>query len=121
MRPVELLEEGRRMRALVCRAWGPVEDLRLEDVPAPVPAADEVLIEVKATAVNYADSIMVAGHYQTKPEFPFSPGLETAGVIKAVGGEVSRFRPGDRVMATLVWSNSTRCSLPSLKVWRLPS
>ena len=90
------------MRALVCRAWGPVEDLRLEEVPAPVPAADEVLIEVKATAVNYADSIMVAGNYQTKPAFPFSPGLETAGVVKAVGGEVSRFKPGDRVMATLV-------------------
>jgi len=90
------------MRALVCRAFGPVEDLRIEDLPPPVPADDEVLIEVKATAVNYADSIMVNGNYQTKPPFPFSPGLETAGVVRAAGPKTSRFKPGDRVMATLV-------------------
>jgi len=90
------------MRALVCRAFGPVEDLRIEDVPPPVPADDEVLIDVKATAVNYADSIMVNGNYQTKPPFPFSPGLETAGVVRAAGPKTSRFKPGDRVMATLV-------------------
>ena len=62
------------MRAVICRAWGAVDDLKLEDVPVPVPADDEVLIEVRATSVNYADSIMVAGKYQTRPPFPFSPG-----------------------------------------------
>ena len=51
----------------------------------PQPGRGEVLIRVKATAVNYADAIMVAGRYQTKPELPFSPGLETAGVIEAAG------------------------------------
>ena len=55
------------MRALVCRAWGEVESLTLEDVPAPKPGRGEVLIDVKATAVNYADSLLVAGKYQTKP------------------------------------------------------
>jgi NADPH2:quinone reductase len=90
------------MRALVCRAWGPVENLKLEEVPVPAPARDEVLIRVKATAVNYADSIMVAGNYQTKPAFPFSPGLETAGIVEAAGPAVQRFKPGDKVMATLV-------------------
>ncbi|HKA61315.1 MAG TPA: alcohol dehydrogenase catalytic domain-containing protein, partial [Methylomirabilota bacterium] len=91
------------MRAVICRGWGAVDDLTLEDVATPVPAADEVLIEVRATSVNYADSIMVAGKYQTRPPFPFSPGLETAGVVAACGAAVTRFRPGDRVMATLAW------------------
>ena len=89
------------MRAVICRAWGEVEGLKLEDVSVPVPEANEVLIEVRATAVNYADSLMVAGRYQTRPDFPFSPGLETAGVVARCGPGVTRFRPGDRVMAIL--------------------
>jgi NADPH2:quinone reductase len=91
------------MRALICRAWGPIESLTVEDVAPPAPADDEVLIDVRATSVNYADSIMVAGKYQTRPPFPFSPGLETAGVVARCGARATRFRPGDRVMATLAW------------------
>ncbi len=91
------------MRAVICRAWGAVEDLKVEEVEAPTPAADEVLIDVRATSVNYADSLMVAGKYQTRPPFPFSPGLETAGVVARCGARVTRFQPGDRVMATLGW------------------
>ena len=91
------------MRAVVCNAWGFVENLVMEDVPAPAPAPGEVLFEVKAAGVNFADSILVAGNYQTKPELPFSPGLEGAGVIAAVGDGVSRFKPGDRVMALLAY------------------
>ena len=89
------------MRALLCDAWGSVDDLRLADVPAPVPAPGEVLIAVEATGVNYADAIMVAGRYQTRPPLPFSPGLEAAGVVAACGDGVTRVRPGDRVMAML--------------------
>jgi NADPH:quinone reductase len=89
------------MRALLCRAWGEVETLRVEDVAPPKPGRDQVLIDVKATAINYADAIMVAGRYQTKPPLPFSPGLETAGVVAACGDGVTRFKPGDRVMAIL--------------------
>ena len=91
------------MRAVICRAWGAVDDLKVEEVDAPAPAADEVLIDVRASAVNYADSLMVGGKYQTRPPFPFSPGLETAGVVTRCGADVTRFRPGDRVMATLGW------------------
>jgi NADPH2:quinone reductase len=86
---------------MVCRAWGEVDTLRLEDVPPPIPADDEVLVDVRATGVNYADAIMVAGRYQTRPAFPFSPGLEAAGVVLACGSGVTRFRPGDAVMAAL--------------------
>jgi NADPH2:quinone reductase len=89
------------MRAILCHAWGEPESLKLEDVPAPTPKPDEVLIDVRATAINYADSIMVAGKYQTKPPFPFSPGLETAGIVARCGDAVKRFKPGDRVMAVV--------------------
>ena len=91
------------MRAVICRAWGAVESLTVEDVAPPAPGRGQVLIEVKATGVNYADSIMVAGKYQTRPAFPFSPGLETAGVVAACGEGVTRFVPGDRVMAILAY------------------
>jgi NADPH2:quinone reductase len=87
------------MRAVICRAWGPVGDLKVEDVAPPTPGPGQLLIDVKATGVNYADSIMVAGRYQTQPAFPFSPGLETAGVIARCGDGVTRYKPGDRVMA----------------------
>src|SRR6266581_9051239 len=98
-----ILRRGRshEMRAVICRAWGEVEDLRVEVVAPPVPDADEVLIAVEATGVNYADSLMVGGRYQTRPPFPFSPGLETAGVVARCGARVTRFEPGDRVMAVL--------------------
>src|SRR6266851_1799127 len=91
------------MRAVICRAWGAVDDLTVEDVAAPKPGPGQVVIDVKATGVNYADSIMVAGRYQTKPSLPFSPGLETAGVVAACGSGVSGFKPGDRVMAILAY------------------
>src|SRR5919204_3795710 len=91
------------MRALICREWGDIGTLKVEDVPPPTPAAGQVLTDVKATAVNYADAIMVAGRYQTKPPLPFSPGLETAGVVAACGDGVTRFAAGDRVMAILAY------------------
>jgi NADPH2:quinone reductase len=89
------------MRAVLCRAWGEVESLQLGEAPAPVPADSEVVIAVRATGINYADALMVAGRYQTKPALPFSPGLEAAGIVAACGVGVTRFRPGDRVMAIL--------------------
>jgi D-arabinose 1-dehydrogenase-like Zn-dependent alcohol dehydrogenase len=61
------------------------------------------VIDVKATGVNYADAIMVAGRYQTRPAFPFSPGLEAAGTVARCGTGVTRFNPGDRVMAILAY------------------
>src|SRR5881409_3500960 len=91
------------MRAVICRAWGPVDDLKLEDVAPPTPGPGQLVIDIRATGVNYADSIMVAGRYQTRPPFPFSPGLETAGVVTRRGEAVTRFKTGDRVMAILAY------------------
>ena len=91
------------MRAVICRAWGAVDDLVVDDVASPTPGPGQVVIDVEASGVNYADAIMVAGRYQTKPPLPFSPGLETAGVVARCGDGVTRYRPGDRVMAILAY------------------
>jgi NADPH2:quinone reductase len=109
------------MRAVLCRAWGTVDTLEIADVPAPVPAPDEVLIEVRATGINYADAIMVAGRYQTKPALPFSPGLETAGVVAACGAGVTRFRPGDRVMAIVPYGGLAELAVaPEVETFPIP-
>jgi len=87
------------MRALLCHAFGPPETLRIGTIGrAPCPD-DAVRIAVAACGANFADILMVAGEYQRKPPFPFSPGLEAAGTVTEVGAAVRRIRPGDRVMA----------------------
>jgi NADPH2:quinone reductase len=88
------------MKAMVCRAYGPVESLALEDVPDPKPAAGEVLIGVRACGINFPDLLVVQGKYQFKPPLPFSPGAEVAGVAEAIGPDVRDVRVGDRVVAT---------------------
>ena len=110
------------MRALLCHAWGPVDDLRLGDVPAPTPAAGEVLISVETAGVNYADSIMVAGRYQTRPPLPFSPGIEVAGVVAACGDGVTRVRPGDRVMALPAYGGLAEMAVaPEAETFAIPA
>ncbi len=110
------------MRAVLCRQWGPIDSLTLADVPPPKPGAGEVLIRVKATAVNYADSLLVAGQYQTKPPLPFSPGLETAGVVAACGDGVTRFAPGDRVMAILPYGGLAEMAVaPEAETFAIPA
>jgi NADPH2:quinone reductase len=109
------------MRAVLCRAWGAVDRLELADVPPPKPGSGEVLIEVRATGVNYADAIMVAGRYQTKPPLPFSPGLETAGVVAACGDGVTRFAPGDSVMAILPYGGMAELAVaPEAETFAIP-
>jgi NADPH:quinone reductase len=109
------------MRAMLCHAWGPVENLCLGDAPAPVPSDGEVAIAVKAVGINYADAIMVAGNYQTKPPLPFSPGLEAAGIVAACGARVTRFKPGDRVMAILAHGGLAELAVaPEAETFAIP-
>ncbi len=87
------------MRAVVCKELGPVEKLVLDtnwQVGAPDP--DEVIIDVKAGGLNFPDTLMIEGKYQTKPELPFVPGGECAGVISAVGSDVDQHKVGDKVI-----------------------
>jgi len=88
------------MKALVCRAFGPIENLRVEEIPAPVPGPGQLLIDVQAASINFPDALMVQGLYQIKPAVPFTPGAELAGIVAAVGENVDAFRPGDRVIAS---------------------
>ncbi|RKH50266.1 NADPH:quinone oxidoreductase family protein [Corallococcus sp. AB049A] len=85
---------------MVCGKWGGPEQLTLTNVPEPVPKPGEVRIDVHACSVNFADLLMIAGTYQTRPELPFVPGLEAAGSIVSAP-EGSGFKPGDRVVAIL--------------------
>lgn len=87
------------MKAVVCKAWGPPESLVVED-RAPLEAAPGmVVVSVKAANVKFSDTLIIANKYQTKPELPFVPGGEVAGVIKAVGAGVTDWKVGDRVSA----------------------
>ncbi len=85
------------MKAVLCKSYGPPENLVIEEVPAPEPAADEVIVNVHASALNFPDVLMIQGKYQSQPPFPFSPGGEMAGVVAKTGSEVTLFKPGDRV------------------------
>jgi len=85
------------LKAVLCKAYGAPEDLVLEEVAEPVPGEGEVLVEVRATALNFPDVLMIAGKYQSQPQFPFSPGGEVAGTVLEAGPGVTGFAPGDRV------------------------
>jgi NADPH2:quinone reductase len=87
------------MQAALVRAFGPVEDVRLGEVPRPVPAAGEVVVTVHAAPVNFVDLLVVGGTYQFLPPLPFVPGKGPAGIIAACGPGVDDLRPGDRVLA----------------------
>ncbi|MQA00074.1 MAG: zinc-binding dehydrogenase [Dehalococcoidia bacterium] len=89
------------MQAIVCREWGDIETLSLEEVAPPALMSGGVRIEVRAAGVNFADLLITRGEYQEKPPFPFSPGMEAAGVVLDVAEGVTRVRPGDRVLAFL--------------------
>ncbi len=87
------------MKAVLCKDWGPPDALVVEDIPSPKPGKGQVLVSVKASGVNFPDVLLIQNKYQFKPELPFSPGSEIAGVVKQVGEGVHGFMPGDRVMA----------------------
>lgn len=87
------------MRSVLCTRFGPAETLSIEEVADPVPKAAEVIVDIRATALNFPDVLMVQGKYQSLPDFPFAPGGEVAGVISAVGADVSGWQIGDAVFA----------------------
>jgi NADPH2:quinone reductase len=91
------------MKAVVCKALGPIGTLVVEDLPELVPGPGQVVIDVKAAGANFPDALVVQGKYQLKPPLPFSPGCEAAGVVKAVGEGVKHLQPGDAVVALMPW------------------
>jgi NADPH2:quinone reductase len=91
------------MKAVLCKELGPPEKLVVEEVPSLKAGKGQVVVAVKAAGVNLPDTLIIQGTYQFKPELPFSPGGEVAGVIKEVGEGVTGWKPGDRVIAGSIW------------------
>jgi len=109
------------MRAAVCRTYGPPEELRIEDLPEPVPGPGQVVVAVHAAAVNFPDVLILANRYQVSVPLPFSPGSEFAGVVAAVGPGVDSPRPGDRVFgAAFVGAFAERIAVPASSLTVLP-
>jgi len=85
------------MKAIVVHKFGGPEELKLEEIPTPKPAAGQVLVRIHGAGVNPYDTYMRAGTYAVKPPLPYTPGSDGAGVIEAVGDRVKKVKPGDRV------------------------
>jgi NADPH2:quinone reductase len=102
-------------------AYGSPDQLRPVELPDPEVKAGEVGIEVKAAACNFFDVLLCAGKYQQRPEPPFSPGGEVAGVVTAVGEGVTRVRAGDRVYAALPYGGfATKLATIERRVFPIP-
>lgn len=86
------------MRAIRCNQYGPPDSLTLEELPDLTPGDGQVVIDVKAAAVNFPDVLIIENKYQMKPPLPFTPGAEVAGVVRAAGTGV-KLAPGTRVVA----------------------
>ncbi len=109
------------MRAILLRRPGRPESLRVAEHPEPVPASGQILIQVHAAGVNFADVLARQGLYPEAPPFPHVPGLETSGEVLALGPGVEGFRVGDRVLAYhLVGGYAERVAAPAAQVMRLP-
>src|SRR2546421_4628114 len=91
------------MKAVLCKTWGSPDALVVEDIPSPKTGKGQLLVSVKASGMNFPDVLLIQNKYQVKPEVPFSPGSEIAGVVRQVGEGVHGFMPGDRVMAHTRW------------------
>lgn len=94
------------MKAALCKTLEGPQSLRIEEVPAPVPASGQALVAVKAAGLNFADTLITRGKYQYKPDLPFAPGAEIAGVIEHIEGDAMGLTPGTRVMAYTGWGGA---------------
>jgi NADPH2:quinone reductase len=86
------------MKALLCTRYGTPDDLELADIPTPEPGPGEVLVHIAAAALNFFDTLIIAGKYQNKPAMPFSPAAEFAGTVERLGAGVTALKVGDRVL-----------------------
>ncbi len=110
------------MKAILCTRLGGPDDLVLADLPVPAAGPGEALVDIKAVGLNFYDTLIIAGKYQTKPQLPFSPGGEFAGVVERVGAGVADFAPGDRVLGYTSFGAARQyAAVPVEKLARLPA
>lgn len=109
------------MRAVRVTTFDGIDALRVADVPVPTPGPDDVVIAVHAAGVNFPDVLLADGAYQTLPELPFTLGMEAAGIVSAVGANVTEFLVGDRVFAQVPTGAFTEYALvPRARAYALP-
>ena len=109
------------MRALVCNQFGPPDSLQIEQLDDPIPGPGEVLVDVRAAGINFPDIVVIGGQYQLRTDPPFVPGGECAGVVTGTGDGVTRFKPGDRVIAIpLMGGFAEKCVVPENRCLPLP-
>ncbi|WP_119679980.1 NADPH:quinone oxidoreductase family protein [Indioceanicola profundi] len=108
------------MRAVLCKSFGPPETLSLEEVLDLPLGPGQVRIDVKAAAMNFADTLIIEGKYQEKPPFPFIPGMECAGTVAEVGEGVRHLKPGMRVMALTRGAFATQTVADAAAVLPIP-
>jgi NADPH2:quinone reductase len=94
------------MKAALCKSLDGPDGLVIEDIAVPHPGPGEALIAVKAAALNFFDTLITRGKYQARPELPFSPSAEVAGIVEAVGAGTEGVKAGARVMAYLGWGGA---------------
>ena len=99
------------MKSVLSKTVGGPETLVLEERPDPVAEPGKAVLSIKACGVNYPDVLMIQDMYQFKPERPFAPGGEVAGVVEAVGEGVTHVKPGDRVLASTGWGGMAEKAL----------
>src|SRR5215470_2463659 len=110
------------MKRVVCRTFGPVEQLALEDAPDPQARPDEVVVAVRAAGVNFVDALLVQGLYQIKPPLPFTPGGEIAGEVIELGAGVDGIARGERVVVSCGLGGFVeRLAAPAVMARRLPA
>jgi NADPH2:quinone reductase len=109
------------MKALLCSEYGPPQKLAVQDVASPTAGPGQVVVDVKAAALNFPDALMVQGLYQVKPPLPFSPGAEVAGLVKETGEGVQGLKAGDRVIAFPGFGGfAEECAVAAERIMPLP-
>jgi NADPH:quinone reductase len=110
------------MRAVVVKEFGPIASHAIGELPDPSPGRGEVLVTIKAAAVNYVDSLVVTGKYQFLPERPFAPGKLPAGVVAALGAGVTHLAVGERVLALAEQGGyAERVAVDAKQCFKLPA
>ncbi len=110
------------MKALLCTRYGTPDDLELADIADPKPGPGEAVVRVAAAALNFFDTLIIAGKYQYKPEMPFSPAAEFAGTVESVGAGVTSLAAGDRVLGYSGYGAAReRIALAADKLVKLPA
>jgi NADPH:quinone reductase len=114
--------DNRAMKAILCARPGKPDDLSFADLPDPVAGPGEAVVDIAAVGLNFFDTLIIAGKYQYKPDFPFSPGAEFAGTVASLGSGVSALTVGDRVTGyTRYGAARQKLAIAAGRLTRLPA